>query len=249
MEPLGIIDVQHRIGEIEARFGVAPARATVGTDATAAADASFSSQLAAALGVEDDTLLQPAGFGGGTAGGGLGSILGSTAVPGLDAVTSAYGAVMGAQPVAAALTGVPSQYRAAHSKGAVPVPDDFRSHGNGRIPADRLQPIGHGSHRLAPEAAAGFRAMDAAARAAGVEIGVTDSYRSYDAQVDVARRKGIYGQGGWAAVPGTSNHGWGFATDLDLDSRALAWMRDNAWRYGFVEDTPREPWHWTYRPA
>jgi len=38
------------------------------------------------------------------------------------------------------------------------------------------------------------------------------------------------------------------ATDLRLDGEALAWMRDNAWQYGFVEDVPREPWHWTYRP-
>jgi hypothetical protein len=43
---------------------------------------------------------------------------------------------------------------------------------------------------------------------AGVDIGVTDSYRSYDAQVDVARRKGLYSQGGLAATPGTSDHGW-----------------------------------------
>jgi hypothetical protein len=26
-------------------------------------------------------------------------------------------------------------------------------------------------------------------------------------------------------------------------------MRENGWRYGFVEDTPREPWHWGFRPA
>jgi hypothetical protein len=81
---------------------------------------------------------------------------------------------------------------------------------------------------------------------AGVDIGVTDSYRSYDAQVDVARRKGLYSQGGLAATPGTSDHGWGMSLDLDLDSRALSWMRANAGRYGFVEDVPREPWHWTF---
>jgi LAS superfamily LD-carboxypeptidase LdcB len=37
------------------------------------------------------------------------------------------------------------------------------------------------------------------------------------------------------------------AVDLDLDSRAQAWMRTNAGRYGFAEDTPREPWHWAYK--
>jgi D-alanyl-D-alanine carboxypeptidase len=80
-----------------------------------------------------------------------------------------------------------------------------------------------------------------------VTIGVTDSYRSYDAQADVTQRKGLYSQGGLAAQPGTSQHGWGLALDLDLDSRAQAWMRANAARFGFVEDTPREPWHWAFK--
>jgi LAS superfamily LD-carboxypeptidase LdcB len=85
-------------------------------------------------------------------------------------------------------------------------------------------------------------------RARRVDIGITDSYRSYDAQVDVARRKGLYSQGGLAAQPGTSPHGWGVAADLDLDDDAAQrWMRANAGRFGFVEDTPRELWHWVYK--
>jgi len=106
----------------------------------------------------------------------------------------------------------------------------------------------------ASAAAAGYAdaAQDATAilaRRDGITIGITDSYRSYEDQVDIAARKGIYGQGGWAAVPGTSNHGWGMALDLDLDDGAQAWMRDNGWRYGFFEDVPGEPWHWTYRSS
>ena len=118
---------------------------------------------------------------------------------------------------------------------------------NGRIPADALAPIGAGGHRLAAPAAAAFEQLQAAARRDGVSFDVTDSYRSFDAQVDVARRKGLYSQGGLAAQPGTSQHGWGLAVDLDLDPRAQAWMRTNAARFGFVEDTPREPWHWAYK--
>ena len=117
---------------------------------------------------------------------------------------------------------------------------------NGRIPKNAMQSIGVGNHRLWGPAADGFTRMRADASAAGVDIGVTDSYRSYDAQVDVARRKGLYSQGGLAATPGTSDHGWGMSLDLDLDGRALSWMRANAGRYGFVEDVPREPWHWTF---
>ena len=75
-----------------------------------------------------------------------------------------------------------------------------------------------------------------------------DSYRTYDSQVDLAERKGLYKDGGLAAVPGTSDHGWGMAVDLSLDAGAQAWMRQHAGEYGFVEDTPREPWHWGYHP-
>ena len=73
---------------------------------------------------------------------------------------------------------------------------------------------------------------------------MTDSYRSFDAQVDVARRKGLYSRGGLASRPGMSQHAWRLA--VDLDSRAQAWMRAHAARFGFVEDTRREPWHWSY---
>ncbi|MCO5314416.1 MAG: M15 family metallopeptidase [Microthrixaceae bacterium] len=117
---------------------------------------------------------------------------------------------------------------------------------NGRLADSQLAPLGVGSHKLLPQAANGFKQLRAAAAAEGVTIGITDSYRSYDAQVDVARRKGLYSQGGLAAKPGTSDHGFGLAVDLDLDSEALAWMRTNASRFGFVEDTPRESWHWKF---
>ena len=118
---------------------------------------------------------------------------------------------------------------------------------NGKIPADALTPIGRSGHRLAAPAAAAFAELEAAARRDGVRFGVTDSYRSYDQQVDLVQRKGLYSQGGLAAEPGTSQHGWGLAVDLDLDARAQAWMRANGPKYGFVEDTPREPWHWAYK--
>ena len=122
------------------------------------------------------------------------------------------------------------------------------AYGNGRVPAGALAPVGDTGHRLYEPAAVALESLIDDAAAAGVEVGITDSYRSYAAQQDLAERKGLYSQGGLAARPGTSNHGWGVATDLRLDGAALSWMRENAWRYGFVEDVPREPWHWTYRP-
>lgn len=129
-------------------------------------------------------------------------------------------------------------------------PPELAVHGNGRVPPAALEAIdATGTHRLWGPAARAFRALQAEASAAGVRIGVTDSYRTLAGQERLAREKGLYRDGGLAAVPGTSNHGWGLAVDLDLDDAGQRWMRDNGWRFGFVEDVPREPWHWTYRPA
>jgi hypothetical protein len=128
------------------------------------------------------------------------------------------------------------------------VPLDLKPYGNGKVPASALQGIGVGNHTLWAPAAQAFTQLRAAAQADGVTIGVTDSYRSYADQVDVAERKGLYKNGGLAAVPGTSDHGWGLSLDLKLDSRAQAWMRTHAGGFGFEENTPREPWHWTFQP-
>ena len=117
---------------------------------------------------------------------------------------------------------------------------------NGRIPVTALAEVGSTGHRLAAPAAAALESLMRAAQRDGVKIGITDSYRDYDEQVDLARRKGLYSQGGLAAKPGTSDHGWGLAVDLDLDARAQAWMRANGGRFGFTENTPREPWHWKF---
>lgn len=133
------------------------------------------------------------------------------------------------------------------TSGPLTPPAELVAYGNGRIPPEALTPIGVGSHRLYGPAAEAFQQLLGDAAAAGIEIGVTDSYRTYESQVDLARRKGLYSQGGLAATPGTSNHGWGLSVDLDLNATAQAWMRQNGARYGFVEDVPREPWHWTFR--
>lgn len=129
------------------------------------------------------------------------------------------------------------------------IPLELKAYGNGRIPAEALSTISGTSHRLWEPAARSFEAMQAAAAADGVTIGITDSYRTYESQVDLVARKGLYSQGGLAASPGTSMHGWGVALDLRLDASAQAWMRSNAGRFGFVENVPREPWHWQYTPT
>ena len=120
---------------------------------------------------------------------------------------------------------------------------------NGFLPPEALCPLSVGNgHRLRPEAAQAFNAL-----AREGELCVTDSYRSYAAQVDVYGRKPDL-----AAVPGTSNHGLGLAVDLcggveSFGSPAYRWMQANAPRYGWVHPawaepggSRPEPWHWEY---
>ncbi len=128
------------------------------------------------------------------------------------------------------------------------IPTDLAAYGNGKIPSDALAKVGDTGHKLWAPAAESLEKMLADAKRDGVKIGITDSYRPYEEQVDLARRKGLYSQGGLAAKPGTSEHGWGMAVDLDLNGRALSWMRANAEKYGFDENVPRESWHWAYKP-
>ncbi|WP_231839593.1 M15 family metallopeptidase [Blastococcus saxobsidens] len=97
--------------------------------------------------------------------------------------------------------------------------------------------LGSAGHVLRCDAAAAYRAMSAAyAAALGAPICITDSYRTYAGQVR------LYGQKpALAAVPGTSNHGWGLAVDLCGGIQAFgtpqyAWMVANA---GSDSCTPR----------
>lgn len=121
---------------------------------------------------------------------------------------------------------------------------------NGLLNASYLKSIG-GNHKLNSEAAVAYLKMVAAAKAAGVEWGITDSYRTLESQKDLAKRKGLYSKGGLAAQPGTSNHGWGSALDLNFKvgkGNALEWLKKNAATYGFT-NIPREPWHWEHKQS
>jgi zinc D-Ala-D-Ala carboxypeptidase len=224
-EPLGLIQVQERIAAIRRRIGADSAwgatAATTAPGAKATGHDEFSHALAHAS----------------ATGGATGSTGTGTASPAVAAADAVALSAIGAAPLFTTKPeGMPP----------VQIPDAIQAAGNGRLPDSLLASIG-GGHQLSAPAAEGFNRLNNAAKRDGVTIGLTDSYRNYADQVDVAARKGIYGQGGWAAVPGTSNHGWGLALDLDLDDKAQSWMRENAWKYGFYEDVPGEPWHWTYR--
>jgi murein DD-endopeptidase MepM/ murein hydrolase activator NlpD len=125
---------------------------------------------------------------------------------------------------------------------------------NGMIPTDRLCSNGSGPHVLRCDAAAAYRSLAKAFRARfGTTMCITDSYRSYTEQVRLYAVKPSL-----AALPGTSNHGWGLAVDLcggiqRFGSAEHEWMLANAGRYGWTH--PRwarqggsrpEPWHWEF---
>ncbi len=126
---------------------------------------------------------------------------------------------------------------------------------NGNLDPGSLCPLWQApGHRLRADAAKAFNAMSQYhASTVGSALCVTDSYRSYSEQASVYRRKP-----GLAAVPGTSNHGWGLAVDFcggvqDSGSSAYRWMKDNAPRFGWnhpdwaePSGSKPEPWHWEF---
>jgi cell wall-associated NlpC family hydrolase len=138
-----------------------------------------------------------------------------------------------------------------------PTVDGARAWGgypNGLIPPSALCPLGVAGHALRCDAAAAWRAMSAAfAEAFGEPVCITDSYRTYAGQVRLYGEKPAL-----AAVPGTSNHGWGLAVDLcggieRFGTAQYAWMVANAGRFGWLHPTwadpgngREEPWHWEY---
>jgi hypothetical protein len=137
-----------------------------------------------------------------------------------------------------------------------PGPQDpaWGGYANGKIPGSALCSLGVGNHVLRCDAAASYRAMSDAFQAAfGSPLCITDSYRSYAAQVSAYRNKPKL-----AAWPGTSNHGWALAVDLcgginSAGSPQWTWMQANAGRFGFVNPPWARPgaekpeaWHWEY---
>jgi hypothetical protein len=132
---------------------------------------------------------------------------------------------------------------------------DVTGFDNGRLPLDALCPVRYTTaHRLRADAAEGFNKMAVEYAATfGVPICVTDSYRSFDAQVAVAAEKPDL-----AAHPGRSNHGWGIAADLcggieSFDTPMHQWMLDNAPLFGWFHPAWAEPtgsrpeaWHWEF---
>lgn len=126
---------------------------------------------------------------------------------------------------------------------------------NGEVPDEWLCKIGIGDHKLRTDAAVSFAKMNAAFKKdTGKDLAVTDSYRSLESQISVAARKP-----GFAARPGTSNHGLGLAVDLGAGTSSgtgeqYDWLVANAKKFGWenpdwAKRNSYELWHWEYVPG
>ena len=127
------------------------------------------------------------------------------------------------------------------------------SYENGKIPDSELQALSFSpSNKMNKKAAAAMEEMNKAYKADnGSDLIINDAYREYDRQVKLREQLGST-----AGVPGTSNHGWGLAADIEVGpfgSSAYNWLKANAHKYGYVHPAWAEPsgsnpeqWHWEY---
>jgi zinc D-Ala-D-Ala carboxypeptidase len=157
------------------------------------------------------------------------------------------------------------------------VPAALSKVANGRVPRTRLRKTKAGGLLFRPVAKA-FNQMFDAAKKDGITLRLTgNGYRSYETQhamfmdryslkrtgrvPEVTRmfdgRKYYLKKGkSPSAIPGTSNHGYGLAVDINVtDPKVFAWLDRNAPKFGFyLQGKPTRPdgsrnpeyegWHW-----
>lgn len=103
-----------------------------------------------------------------------------------------------------------------------------------------------GGQYMARSAGVNYLKMVKAARRAGIPLSNTSGFRTNSEQAALYRKYGP----GRAARPGYSNHQQGLSMDIggvnSYGTRAYAWLRANAGKYGFRNDVAGEWWHWTY---
>jgi hypothetical protein len=159
------------------------------------------------------------------------------------------------------------------------MPGDLAGQTNGKLYDNLLSPVDGGGklHHLAARAWRALVAANAAATGMSMTYTYGGTYRTYAAQETLFRsRYDPAGTGGgcktwdgvrWckksanlatAAVPGTSNHGWGLAVDsahgtspsgatsITSHHAGWDWILDNAERFGFSWELQSEAWHLRY---
>ena len=130
---------------------------------------------------------------------------------------------------------------------------EWGSYENGKIPDSELQALFFSpSNKMNKKAATAMEEMNKAYKADnGSDLIINDAYREYNRQVKLREQLGST-----AGVPGTSNHGWGLAADIEVGafgSSTYNWLKANAHKYGYVHPAWAEPggsnpeqWHWEY---
>jgi hypothetical protein len=130
---------------------------------------------------------------------------------------------------------------------------------NGALPLSYLASTGKGCV-VFDEAIESLRQMIAQAAKDGVSLRPASCYRDYAGQVAARQSWCDRGACHMAAVPGTSNHGWGKAIDfsdqtgsLDWDSPGYIWLKTWGWHFGWMHPTVMEPdgpvpepWHFEW---
>lgn len=148
---------------------------------------------------------------------------------------------------------------------------------NGRISRKLLKNCGIGRLVLVEPAARACRSLVAAAAADGFDVRSSGTYRTFEQQEQLFLSRYVpeqipgrptrkwNGVTYWqlprtaeAAVPGTSNHGWGLAVDFaeerdgkkpgaeSVSPALVRWLCDNGKKFGFSAELQSEPWHWRY---
>lgn len=157
-------------------------------------------------------------------------------------------------------------------------PPILKGMANGQLLPNVLEPCGIRSFVLVRQAARSMRALVKKARREGIPLSATGTYRSYAAQVGLFKRRYDnirrntrhefwQGKDWWlrvtrtgkpvagAAVPGTSNHGWGLAIDFSerrlgverpLSNKSIAWLTKNGPSFGWWNTVKSENWHWCW---
>lgn len=133
------------------------------------------------------------------------------------------------------------------------VADNASGYPNGLLPKDSQCKLHTDGEFLRADAAVDFLKMNQAfSEEFGENLCLTSSYR------DLSNQERLYSTKppGMAAVPGTSNHGWGLAVDLcggveTQGSPEFNWLENNSKKWGWFHpqwaySNPFEPWHWEY---
>ena len=130
---------------------------------------------------------------------------------------------------------------------------------NGRLPASMLCTLWDPKRQLRSDAAVAIAKLNVSYKKRfGHPMCFNDAYRSLSQQYRIKALRG-----GYAARPGTSEHGLGLAVDLcdgvedGAGSATYGWLREHAPRYGWQNPAwarsrgsgPYEPWHWEYKPG